>query len=396
MTADSHLVCRRCGFANAPGDQFCGSCSAFLEWEGAGAGPDATVTVPEPRDPDVPVVGSPGTGASATATEPVEATQPYPVTPVQPAPPVPRPGLDDGTLVRCPACGIANAASRTFCQSCGTRLADASRVGAVSREQIEAAVSAPGRPVPVTTTVIRPAGAAPAQASSSGGIGKWIAVMAVLGLLVGVGIVAASTLLQGEGPASDATSAPSLAGASVAPGTSDGPGGASGDPAASGAASGPTAAPAKAGPLPMTRAAASSVVGDLEKFQPARAIDGDPKTAWQEGAKAEKGQWIEVAFDPARVSAVVLTNGYNASKALYRGNRRLKDVEISIAGGKPVKVRLKDTGSPQTFKLTPVAGATTLRITILSTYAAKKTSVAGTPFDDAALGEIEVIGVTGS
>ena len=34
MTADSRLVCRRCGFSNVPGDQFCGSCGAFLEWEG--------------------------------------------------------------------------------------------------------------------------------------------------------------------------------------------------------------------------------------------------------------------------------------------------------------------------------------------------------------------------
>ena len=35
MTADANLVCRRCGYTNVPGDTFCGSCGAFLEWANA-------------------------------------------------------------------------------------------------------------------------------------------------------------------------------------------------------------------------------------------------------------------------------------------------------------------------------------------------------------------------
>ena len=44
MTDDTRTICKRCGFSNIPGDQFCGSCGTFLEWEGqptadaAGAG----------------------------------------------------------------------------------------------------------------------------------------------------------------------------------------------------------------------------------------------------------------------------------------------------------------------------------------------------------------------
>ncbi len=33
MTDQSTFPCSRCGFANAPGDQFCGSCGAFLAWQ---------------------------------------------------------------------------------------------------------------------------------------------------------------------------------------------------------------------------------------------------------------------------------------------------------------------------------------------------------------------------
>ncbi len=38
MTDTPTILCKRCGFANVPGDQFCGSCGAFLEWEGEAAG----------------------------------------------------------------------------------------------------------------------------------------------------------------------------------------------------------------------------------------------------------------------------------------------------------------------------------------------------------------------
>lgn len=96
------------------------------------------------------------------------------------------------------------------------------------------------------------------------------------------------------------------------------------------------------------------------------------------------------------MTSLVLTNGYNASQALYKGNRRLKDIAISVNGATVLEIRLKDTGKPQKINVKDVAGANTLRITILSTYASSKTSVSGTPFGDAALGEIEVMGVPGS
>jgi hypothetical protein len=382
VTANRPLVCLRCGFTNVPGDQFCGSCGAFLEWEGEQLASDvppvttASDVPPVTTASDVPPVTTPHPGPIGQATD----TQP----------------VSQGAqgLVRCPACGIANAASRTFCQSCGSKLAEAGRVAPVSKDQIAAAVSAPNRPVTVTTTTIQSARPDPRDGSSGGGVLKWIVIMAIIGLLVGVGIVIAGSMLRGTGPDSGATAAPPSGAAQASPITSDAPP-ASEAPPSDAPTPEPTQGP-KAEPLALLGASASSVVGDLPKFQPTMAIDGNPDTCWQEGSQREKGEWIEVVFSSSKVTAVILTNGYNASNALYKGNRRLKDIEIRVGNAAPETVRLKDTGDPQKIDVKNVSGAVVVRITILSTYPSVATSVAGTPFDDAALGEIVVMGIPGS
>jgi len=389
MTGDAGVICRRCGFSNVAGDQFCGSCGAFLEWEGDTA-PAATPPPAVTRaDDDLAGLARPAAMPASPVPPPV-AQAAAAAGPVAPA----------AGLLRCPACGIANAATRTFCQSCGARLAEAPRVGEVSREQIAAAVSA--RPTPAPPASAKAARKEPGG-RSSGGIAGWIIGVAVLGILVGVGIVAASVLLKSPGPASGATAAPSAQ-------VSDGPGssseaasagaGATDTPSTAASAAAGSASPAATGkvagvPLEITGAAASSVVDGLAKFQPEMAIDGNVKTSWQEGATNEKGQWIEFSFDPARVDAVVLNNGYGASTALYKGNLRLKKIQISVNGGAPKVVTLKDTAKDQLIALGEHPGASRLRITIVSTYGSVKTSVSGTPFDDAALSEIRVLGVTG-
>ena len=379
MTAPGNLICTKCGFSNVPGDQFCGSCGAFLEWEGVAA-PDAT---PTPPPSDVPAVGPrpatpPGPDAGARVPPPVVAPPSTSAGQAASADP-------SASLIRCPACGIANAPGRSFCQSCGTKLPVTAAVKAASADQIAAAVSAPYQP---PSAQARTATIAPEESSGRGGLLKWLVVVGALGLVAGVAVVVGSSMLKGTA-SSDASTNPSLA---VFPsGSASAPG--SGAPGASGSP-GSSATPAVSVPLTLTGATASSVVGDLSKFQPTMAIDGDPATCWQEGNTREKGEWIEVTFAPARVSAVLLTNGYNASRALYKGNLRLKDIELSVNGGDAIPFRLKDVGTPQRIPVPPVDAATTVRITIVSTYPSSKTSVSGTPFDDAALGEIVVMGVT--
>src|SRR4051794_6671559 len=257
MSTPGNLICSKCGFSNVPGDQFCGSCGAFLEWEGVAAAADpAPATAP----PGVPVVAPPGARSSAVEAEP--------------GPPAgtggagsravaPRPGA----LTRCPACGIANEPGRTFCQSCGTKLPETGGVLAASADDIAAAVAAPNQPGVVKA---RTPGTEPAVSAGGGGVLRWLVIVGVIGIVVGVAVVAGGSLLRGSASSAASTN-PSLA---VLPSRSS-----SGAPPASGGASGAprsSSGPAVSVPLALQDATASSVVGDLAKFQPAKAIDGDP------------------------------------------------------------------------------------------------------------------------
>lgn len=174
MSVDGQLICRKCGWVNMAGDRFCGSCSAFLEWD-----------------------GEPG-GAAAPVGSMVAQ-------PVIDAPPV-----------RCTACSTVNPATRTFCQSCGARLASAAPIASRSVEEIAAAVAAPHAParaVSASTATLRGTGT---PVRSTHGYGGWL-VLAVLGIVLGVAVVLGANLLRDEGPASRATSAPVTTSAPAAP-----------------------------------------------------------------------------------------------------------------------------------------------------------------------------------
>jgi uncharacterized OB-fold protein len=375
MTDDTRTICKRCGFSNIPGDQFCGSCGAFLEWEGQPTAGAAAAGDP-PASPMPPSDPAPDPGASWGA--PYGDALPAPV-------PVPAwPDLEDEDeedLVRCPACGIANPSSRTFCQSCGATLAAAERVEEASHDQIAAAVAMTPAPTPVAGTTTPTPGSDPQAARR--GLPSWVIGVGVIGVLVGVALVLAGVALRGKGPDTGATgsaAAPSGVVSSASPGSS----------AVAGSSE-----PGTPVPLVLTGAKASSSVGNRPKFQASMAIDGDLKTSWQEGSQQEKDQWIEVSFDPSLADTLIVRNGYQASPAAYRGNRRLKDVLVSVDGGAPIPVRLKDTTKAQQVDLGGVTGATTVRIMIVSTYAGQATSIQGTPFDDAAVSELSVLGVPG-
>lgn len=106
------ITCTNCGSVNGEDDAFCGSCSAFLEWDGAPA-PDA---VP------VPVPG-PGAGhVEQTAVDAPEHRLPQ----AEERRPAPRRAVSAGpTDLFCGACGVGNASGRSFCRRCGSALADA-------------------------------------------------------------------------------------------------------------------------------------------------------------------------------------------------------------------------------------------------------------------------------
>jgi len=381
------IICRRCGTANVPGDQFCGSCGAFLEWEGQAATPPEDVPAATP--PPSPAVPTPVEPATAWTAPPTGPEAPRPLVPESEAGAAaastpPGPGADAAAgLVRCSACGVANPPSRTFCQSCGTTLAQASRIFEPDAATIAAAVEREPAVRPVPVTPVPDVAPRPAARTPSRGFPTWILAIGGLGILVGIGIVAVSMLLSGPGPGSIATTAPET-----------GPAG-SGAAVASDAASDDPSPTPGAVQLTLTGATASSVIGNRDKFAAGMAIDGDPATCWQEGKATEKGQWIEVTFGPARVDAITLYNGYELSEDAYLANLRLKDISVSVNGADPIAIQLKDAQGPQRFELGGIAGATAIRITIVSTYPSEKTAYPNSPFDDAALSEIVVEGVPG-
>ena len=383
------VTCGRCGAQNIAGDQFCGSCGAFLEFvaeQGAAVTPAGAN--PLPADPSlatsVPLDGGLA-GLKAGAGGPAPARAPSPPSSTAPSAAAAASGPASEALVRCPACGIANALDRTFCQSCGSTLAGARIATAVGGEWAGLPPAAPSTSVGIAGPT-QVSGVQPGPTSRRG-FPLWILGVAVAGLVVGALVVGGSVFLRSgtSGPSGQAaTVAPS-----VAPSVSAVPTGVAASPSPS--------APPKGVALALTGAKASTVVGNRPKFAAPMAIDRDAKTAWQEGAIQEAGQWIEVTFAPAsRLDALVIHNGYQASNAAFLGNRRVKDIRITVDGGTPIEARLKDASKSQRVDLGGLPGGSTIRIEIVSTYGPKKTAYPGSPFDDAAISEIAVIGVPAS
>ena len=197
----STVVCRQCGTTNTAGDQFCGNCGTFLEWlsepvEGAApaaAVPDSDTSLanlPQPRPADETAAGAAVAGVSPA-----------------PAAPSASPGL-----VRCPTCGTANEAGKTFCLRCGNKLAGAT---AATRLPLPPR-SGPGAPAgggaAPTSAVPRPTTTARRRepADEGRGISGWV-VVAGAGIAVGA-IAVVVALMVGSGqppPPAAASSAPS-------------------------------------------------------------------------------------------------------------------------------------------------------------------------------------------
>ena len=393
MTDDPRTICKRCGFANVPGDQFCGSCGAFLEWEGQPA--DAAAAAAAGTGAAAPSTPDPATaaGAAGAAAAPTSAAwgAPYgdPIpTPVRPSTPEPDTydqdgdGIPDGPLVRCPACGIANPSNRTFCQSCGTTLAAASRVVEPAPEQVAAAVAWTPTAAPPPGPMIGASASARGRSGGPRGIPTWVIGVAVVGLLVGVAIVLAGLALRGNPPGT--ATHPSAA----AP---------SGSAASAGTRRERIAGQRLAGLGRSAGADRQGVVAPQRLAQVRRRRRRSTATSRPAGRRAsqqEKDQWIEVTFGSARADTLVVSNGAQASAAQFKGYRRLKDIVVTV-GGKSIPFRLKDTMKPQQIDLGGVAGATSVRITIVTTYAGQATTAANTPADIAAVSEISVLGVPG-
>jgi hypothetical protein len=393
-------TCGKCGAENAAGDAFCGSCGAFLEFAAEEA---------------AEVEGAAGAPApEAVAAEAAAATPPIATTPAGAKPEPSATGAagadaaagggspgPDGPI--CGACGRANPAGRTFCISCGERLEDGRPAAGAglepgAREKPKPDWDFPTAPVPV----VKPAAAAPGVVDDGGGRSR---LPLVAGLLLVVGIVGGAAAfvaaggLGGDGSAGATTSPSPTSGAIATPEPTPAATTPASTPEPTPTPGEPTAAPATVPPGPAVGLALTGAKASSRRAANADAKylrDGSPASAWLSKAGAMADAWVEVTFDPAAVTRIQVWGGWQRDEPRYQGNHRPHNVTVAFDGGTPIPLELQDLLGAQRVDIPPelgIVGATRLRITIVDTYPATKTSAKGSPSKSVAISEIRLFGV---
>lgn len=265
--------------------------------------------------------------------------------PAQPAP-------DPSAPVVCRVCATRNTPERTFCRSCGERL-----------------VPEPVEPV-IASDPVR---------AGWGGIGPLVAG----GLVIAVLVVLALVVLRPFGQTPRAASPPES------------------DPPKTAETDVPTSLLTEAPEpteLEILDVRASSFPDgpsrEPDRYAPKQAVDGSLDTSWQEGESEESGQWIEVDVAAARFDRVVIFNGWQWKDDAFYANLRLRDIQILVDGAEVATATLEDAFGDQSVGIEGASG-TTVRVVIVSTYdsEARPNFSKNSPFDDAAVSEIQLFGI---
>ncbi|WUH92745.1 zinc ribbon domain-containing protein [Streptomyces sp. NBC_00433] len=330
------VECTACGQRCERGEQFCGSCGAYLDWSAETAAPAAPVAAasaaPAPSPP--PVVAAP--------EEPVVApVQPRAAGPVPPPPrPAPRapeePPPAPGELV-CGQCGAGNVPTRRFCRRCGTSLADAPAAPRLSWWRR------------LTTRTPREAPAAGTRPAP----GRWRRMrrprLLIPTLIVVLGLAAFG--LRGQiGGATDKV----------------------------------RDRVAKGSQIHAVRVTAST---SAPGHPAGLAVDGTTDRYWAPASGgAGAGQYLEATFDqPFRLLDVVIHPGASPVEEQFLKQARPHDVLVtttdSHGASTPHVLHLTDTPGPQSFHLA-VSDVTRIRLTLQSAYAP-------TPSRHVAVAEVE-------
>lgn len=126
-----------------------------------------------------------------------------------------------------------------------------------------------------------------------------------------------------------------------------------------------------------------------ENYHPNYAGDGDPKTAWVEGAEGTGvGETLKMKvtkMDGATLVRIVLANGYQKSPQLWAANGRIGKATLKLLpSGVTKQVTLNDAQGLQQVDITQPSGPLeSIELTINSVYAGKK-------YEDTCLSDIEI------
>jgi len=118
-------------------------------------------------------------------------------------------------------------------------------------------------------------------------------------------------------------------------------------------------------------------------YRPERANDGEPKTAWCEGAPGPGvSQSLTLSFDPPMaVTAVTILPGYGKSPAVFQANARPRRVRIEAGTAPALERELRDAFEPQRLELVAIPPAASVKLTVLSVWPGRR-------FEDLCISEI--------
>ncbi|MDP8960542.1 MAG: hypothetical protein M3N32_02830 [Actinomycetota bacterium] len=235
----------------------------------------------------------------------------------------------------CPRCGAANGPRRMMCGRCGAHLSSKSvapPLQAVVDEPVEVTAASPAR---------------------------WRLVLAIVTLSALVGTLAGALVLmrvRGENPA-------------VAAPVFD-----------------RTAYPEQSGDLEIAEVTATSTLAPRGSITYAAelVVDGDPQTAWNEGAEPGRGEGESLRMrlaQPAWVARLLIRNGYQKDQATFFDNARASRLLARFDDGSLYELVLLDRMGEQVVEF-PVPALT--RAIVLEVIAAYP----GVHYDDLALSEV--------
>ena len=131
-----------------------------------------------------------------------------------------------------------------------------------------------------------------------------------------------------------------------------------------------------------------------KSYSALEANDLQYNTAWVEGAKGNGvGEYLEYFFanKSARITEIIIANGYLKSEKAWNENNRVKKLKLSVNGRAYGMLNLQDARTSQTFKIGLLGHnmdgtKLVLKFEIMEVYS-------GTKYDDTAITEIYFDGI---
>ncbi|QRO02099.1 hypothetical protein JRI60_25355 [Archangium violaceum] len=138
------------------------------------------------------------------------------------------------------------------------------------------------------------------------------------------------------------------------------------------------------------RLEASSVLSPADAYHPGFLFDGRLDFGWAEGSKGPgTGESFTLTLEaPVEVVALELWNGYQRSADHFQKNARAKTVALSVDGGAPVSLAVKDANGVQTLKLPAPMKGRVWKLAVEEVYPGKR-------YPDMVLSELRLVDAQG-